>query len=485
MRDTATNAAIEAPNSIQSSPALTLSSTGAPNSLTNGSHTDLQGALISEDYNSVQTLSDQLAEDAAWGTGVDLDGIHILTPQAADAKHVHECSNLLSWPLSVTETDWQLDFDMPLIAEPTDASTIDTTTFTDIDMSPLHNRSTQGLKSTDSSGDLIGYLNLSDEVRDLDKALSSISEFLPRSSFDNYVEQARGRSQGSLLLTSLISSVMAVGYCALLTCKQRAVGLDERKQANYYAKLALRSRNAVANSPDSLLKLQTMLAMVTAAEQADDTTYSGLLTGATSCARALRLENQTLMPKEDRDLASKCLWFLYSIEVPHSLHRGLPPALDHDWFDHAPPQASKDTDWFQIQCLYATVLSSIIRMLYNQQTLRQSLVEREQKLEKAYTLLKGWKSQLPISVQEIHKHDMWRTLDDTQTRHMALSMFRQYHEAIFIFYFPWTGGQSNGKVSDEWRRKSMELCVNSAHEVLAVANQASSQDILDRWADDN
>lgn len=28
---------------------------------------------------------------------------------------------------------------------------------------------------------------------------------------------------------------------------------------------------------------------------------------------------------EDRDLARKCLWYLFSIEVPHSLRRGISP----------------------------------------------------------------------------------------------------------------------------------------------------------------
>jgi hypothetical protein len=119
-------------------------------------------------------------------------------------------------------------------------------------------------------------------------------------------------------------------------------------------------------------------------------------------------------------------------------------------------------------------------MLYNQQALRQSLGEREHKLETAYELLEGWRSHLPAPLQEIHKHDMHRILDDHQTRHIALSIFRQYHEAIFMIYFPWTGSQSGGRVSEDCRRKSMELCVNSAQVVLAIANQILCLDILDR-----
>lgn len=182
---------------------------------------------------------------------------------------------------------------------------------------------------------------------------------------------------------------------------------------------------------------------------------------------------------KDGDLARRSLWYLYSIEVPHSLRRGISPALDHDWIDHAPPQASKETDWFSLQCLYAIVVSSAAEMLYNQRALRQSIVEREQKLKTAYKLLEGWRSHLPAPLQEIHKHDMHRILDDHQTRHIALSIFRQYHEAIFMIYFPWTCSQSGGRFSEDCRRKSMELCVNSAQVVLAIANQILCLDILD------
>ena len=158
-------------------------------------------------------------------------------------------------------------------------------------------------------------------------------------------------------------------------------------------------------------------------------------------------------------------------------------ALDHAWIDHAPPQACKEADWFSLQCLYAIVISSAAEMLYNQRALRQSLVEREQKLKTAYMLLEGWRSHLPAPLQEIHKYDMHRILDDHHTRHIALSIFRQYHEAIFMIYFPWTGGQSGDRFSEDCRRKSTELCVNSAHLVLAIADQVLSLDILDRYVD--
>ncbi|MCJ1416210.1 hypothetical protein MMC32_002545 [Xylographa parallela] len=224
--------------------------------------------------------------------------------------------------------------------------------------------------------------------------------------------------------------------------------------------------------------------MTTLSEQLDETIHSELLTRAVSCARALKLENRDFMHGEntsskDRDLARRSLWYLYSIEVPHSLRRGISPALDHEWIDHAPPQACKEADWFSLQCLYGIVISSAAKMLYNQRALRQPLLEREQKLDTAHELLEGWRRHLPASLQDIHKHDVHRILDDHHTRHIALAIFRQYHEAIFLIYFPWTGSQADGRVSDACRRRSMELCVTSAQVVLAIANQILCLDILD------
>lgn len=65
-------------------------------------------------------------------------------------------------------------------------------------------------------------------------------------------------------------------------------------------------------------------------EQIDETIHSELLTGAVSCARALKLENHDFMRGGNRssiegDLAKRSLWYLYSIEVPHSLRCGISP----------------------------------------------------------------------------------------------------------------------------------------------------------------
>lgn len=99
----------------------------------------------------------------------------------------------------------------------------------------------------------------------------------------------------------------------------------------------------------------------------------------------------------------------------------------------------------------------------------------------AYKLLEDWRSRLPATLEEMERPDMQRILNNNHhVRHIALSMFRQYHEAIFMIYFPWTGAQSSGSVSEDYRRRSIELCVSSAQAVLATANQVSSLDMLDR-----
>jgi hypothetical protein len=107
-------------------------------------------------------------------------------------------------------------------------------------------------------------------------------------------------------------------------------------------------------------------------------------------------------------------------------------------------------------------------------------MERAKMLGMAYELLEDWRSHLPAPLEEIENPDMQKILNSHHSRHIALFMFRQYHEAIFMIYFPWTGAQSSGSVSEGYRQRSIELCVNSAQAVLAIANQVSSLDLLDR-----
>lgn len=121
-------------------------------------------------------------------------------------------------------------------------------------------------------------------------------------------------------------------------------------------------------------------------------------------------------------------------------------------------------------------------MLYTQRALRQSLTEREQKLETALELLESWREHLPAPLREIHKQNIHLNLGDIYVRDVTLSIFRQYHEAAYMICFPWVGNRSDGRVSEDCRRKCGELCVNSAQVVLALSNQILNTEIIDRYA---
>lgn len=160
--NTAADVLVEAPNGAQLSPGLTLSSTGAAKSLTNGSRNSLQGrASLSDDQNTVRTL----LEDATWSVETDQDGTHNLpAPPPTDISNIPDF-NAFSWPLFTTDTDWQFDFDIPFTAEHTSASTgASSTAFTELDMSQFYNRPTQGFDSAGCSGELIEYFSLSKKV---------------------------------------------------------------------------------------------------------------------------------------------------------------------------------------------------------------------------------------------------------------------------------------------------------------------------------
>lgn len=69
------------------------------------------------------------------------------------------------WPLFPTDTDWQLDFDLPFTTEPNSASTGGTSAaLSELDLSQLYNQSTQDCDSAGVSRELIDYLSLGEKV---------------------------------------------------------------------------------------------------------------------------------------------------------------------------------------------------------------------------------------------------------------------------------------------------------------------------------
>lgn len=156
---------LDAQSGPRLSPDLTVSSIGPTDSVTNGSYIGFQGRTsISGDQNTVRTVPNDYTEDAAWSVEMDRDDIQNIPPPAADLRNVQDY-NAFSWPLLTADTDWQFDFDIPLTAEHTTASTAPSSTaLTELDMSPLYSRSTQGFESIGSSGDFIGSLSLNEKV---------------------------------------------------------------------------------------------------------------------------------------------------------------------------------------------------------------------------------------------------------------------------------------------------------------------------------
>lgn len=161
--NTTADVLVEAPNSAHLSQGLILSSTGAANSLANGSRNSLQqGTFLSDDQNTVRTLP----EDATWSLVTDADGTHNIppAPTPTDTSNVPD-SNTFGWPLFMTDPDWQFDFDIPFTAEHTSASTgTSSTPLTELDVSQFYNRPTQGFDSAGCSRELIEYLSLGEKV---------------------------------------------------------------------------------------------------------------------------------------------------------------------------------------------------------------------------------------------------------------------------------------------------------------------------------
>lgn len=73
---------------------------------------------------------------------------------------------------------------------------------------------------------------------------------------DSLARETEDWSQEGSMSVSLIDSVMAFGYGAYVADSKHSISSEESKKAEYYSKIALRSRNSILCSPNTLSKLQ-------------------------------------------------------------------------------------------------------------------------------------------------------------------------------------------------------------------------------------
>ncbi|KAF4185804.1 hypothetical protein CNMCM7927_006229 [Aspergillus lentulus] len=511
---------VSSPNDIQILPELTATRLGAANRVSGNAGSSLQEMMFAaNDRHIMPVMFDGYAHDDFSATSIEWFGSDSqAAPFSVDMSNM---SGLGKLPWSPPNTNYsETNFDIPYpIEHTTDASAnlpstsqfelnlplSPTGPMRDIydekmweEVSPKTIANGVGVKDQSPRIDFsltaifspqrqrLGNLSPTqqDEVdgifRRLSDAQSQMSYGLGSEQYDS--TQSRWYWSDTALMEKY-KSVMAFGFQALAARSLPSAGSEVSKKAISRLRMALSSRDAVQRSPDTLLKMQTILAMMTISEQIDDKIHTELLSYAVSCARSRRFMNRDsvymTMAKEEEYLARRSLWYLYSMEVVHSIRHGMPPILTPDWTDYALPKVGKDTDWLLIQCQHANALSSAVNTLYSSRALCQTVAERERNLMQAHKALESWRTGLPIHLQNIHRHETgYVTLDDQKTRHLTLTMVRKYHEAIFIIFFPWTGSQSKGLISEHYRKKSMELCVKSAQAVLAIAARIASCDIL-------
>lgn len=170
--NTTADVLVEVPNGTQSSPRFTLLANVPVDPLVNGSCNILQGRapLLKENQN----LGGTPPENSAWIVQTDGDSSHSLPPALPPTGiscmtdpigSFWPASDGPVWPLSPTDTNWQLDFDLAFTSEPNSASTGATSsTLGELDLFQLYNLSTQGCDSAGVSRDLIEYLSLGEKV---------------------------------------------------------------------------------------------------------------------------------------------------------------------------------------------------------------------------------------------------------------------------------------------------------------------------------
>lgn len=164
--NTATDIIIEASDVTQLSAGFIPPTIRAADSLTRRSCDNFQARTSLVDD---QDLAQTFPEDATCSVRTDL--CHLPPPASSPTPPplMDMCgildSNAFSWPPFTTNSDWQFDFDIPIMAEHAGASRgASSATLPELDPYELFNRPTQGLGSTSFSRDLIEDDNTSEKV---------------------------------------------------------------------------------------------------------------------------------------------------------------------------------------------------------------------------------------------------------------------------------------------------------------------------------
>nr|BBL33410.1 hypothetical protein [Helminthosporium velutinum] len=405
--------AAEVLNNGQPSPALNIPFQGSPVNSNDTVPTHAQSST-SDSY-SAQSLMDEYSNDTNWNFDFDLEGI-LLPP--GDLRNVLDFQKF-SWPALAANDDRNLDFDVPVTADGLHTANYETPVATLHNEYPPYLRPlSHSLHSTEGPGDWVKMVDINDKVRS-----SSWNELGPAGD----------------LCTNHDPKVTAKSF--LGQCYQRREGVDKKLTGNTdpipSLNFSLRAifswqdcSNQVSNNTEQedVQRIFSSISPVNNQQTPTNTNEEHQRTYASwywnDTALMERCVNGGLLRATSRGPICRPNFIASSDTTQQS--------LDRDWIDFAPPRASTDTDWFRIQCLYASVIGSAASLLYSQRGLRQSAAEREHKLDLSFKLLEDWRSHLPPALRQIHKADIQGIMADYHVHHIALCMFRQYHEAIFL-----------------------------------------------------
>lgn len=158
--------------------------------------------------------------------------------------------------------------------------------------------------------------------------------------------------------------------------------------------------------------------------------------------------------------------------------------LDFDWL-HPYTIPDRNNDTLAIDCDFAELLHSILRIQYSPNVLGKSTsaVDGRHGLRNSSQLVKKWLSRLPSHVTEvINNPEIIHNIEDGRKRHHALHVFSQYHRAIFFIHCPWIAPlmKENENQSElaldimgniaQMEQRCMEECLQSAFSVIKMAN---------------
>ncbi|KAH7340062.1 hypothetical protein BKA66DRAFT_577245 [Pyrenochaeta sp. MPI-SDFR-AT-0127] len=298
---------------------------------------------------------------------------------------------------------------------------------------------------------------------------------------------------------ALLNAVIAIGCRTSIRKQQASTETPSSESAiapRRYFSLALSCQDDLQNGQSSLLKLQTLVAMILFARYDHDVPLTrSLLAQAVHMIPELRLATPACTSStQDTSLqeeTERVFWILYSIEKPYALRFGSHSMIDDDLLTyHAPSQikssstslsADNYSGWEIVNYRYARLCSVIVKTLYSRATLKIGPSGTAASISRLTSMLEAWRMSIPMAYRPKSSAEFRERPEQSSDFGRAMTIFFNYAEASFAIHRWAIATTTYDPDSSSTYISSRDECVAVAKRVLSATHSFSVNDAEMEW----